>query len=144
MRINFFNVTDNTDKLDKSTGAAMPSDCELYGNFSIKNPVLKVREVKGNYVQIANSMFDYNYYFVYDKVYKDGYYLLYLMIDVLMSYNADIKNATVHVTRNENSYTPEIPDSMNTVSVRKTNIIYPFGTGIPYSRGKNYILIWRG
>lgn len=144
MLINFYTVTDNKDKLDKNIGAGTASECELYGNFSVKSPVLKVRNIKGNYVQICNSMFDYNYYYIYDKVYKDGYWLVYLYIDVFMSYNSVIKNADVHVIRNENSYTPEIPDGLNTVSVRKTNVIYPFGGGVPYAKNKNYVLIWKG
>lgn len=121
MKIKWKTSSDDIKKLDKSFRNVITDNAEIYNEVSDTQIILKVSEVKGNYVEIDNITYKVDY-----KSRLHGYILLYCTIDVLTTFNSEIKNLNVRVTRYNKIHDAFYPDTLRPTKAYKRNIVKTF------------------
>lgn len=140
MRIDYYNCYDDSKKVNKSPVYVASSTCNIYGTCNMDRPAFIVSEVLGNYVK-----FDGTYYFIDNKIYSGGKWIIQCTIDDLYTNAAEINNIVATAVRNEYTVNSDIQDNGLQLTVRQKNIIKDFGTGIPYAAtGKVFLVGIKG
>lgn len=99
MDINFYTITDEPNKLNKTLTGEKTVNGKLTSSFNIDSPVLVIRgHIQANYCYIAALK---RYYFINSVDCEADKSYIALSCDVLMSFKEDIKKATVHVIEND-------------------------------------------
>lgn len=130
-------TTDDKRNLDKRYNQIASADLLLKEDCSIINPTIIVNgdnAVNCNYVFID----DFNRYYFVDNVVvsNDGRVFLDLHVDVLMSFNAQIKSINTLINRQEFDYSQYIQDSQLLPRVERLivkKVVGSFGNNISYA-----------
>lgn len=113
MQVTLYYTTDDRRKLDKSLNGSSNRNCTLKGDCSVINPTLLI-------TASASQIATYNY--VYIPTFKRYYFIdnitvltnniiqIDCSVDVLMSYNQQIKALSCVISRQENQYNAFIVD----------------------------------
>lgn len=113
MEIKFYQNTDDKRVINKTLGTAKTlSSCQLIDESSIINPVIEI--------DIDTSLYAYNYayiayfgryYYITNITVLDGTRMrINMAVDVLKSFESQIKECYVNSRRNENSFDMYLPD----------------------------------
>jgi hypothetical protein len=113
MNIKFYKQTNDKRVISKTLGTAKnKNNCQLEEPSSVINPVITL--------DIDTSLYSYNYvyiayfgryYYIDDITVLDGVRMrISCSVDVLKSFDTQIKNCTVNSRRNENNYDMYLPD----------------------------------
>lgn len=119
MTCKFYQVTDENNKLDKTLGTyKVNTTVTLKESTSLVNPTFiitgfNMSSYPVNYVELTLSTSATKYYFIKDMIaVANNVWELPCHIDVLMSYNSEIKNLMVTIERQENLYNLYLNDSI--------------------------------
>ena len=133
-------------RLDKSLTAKYAESCTLKDGYSIVSPVLLITNANNlsdcNYMYISDFG---RYYFIEDIIsIRDGLWEIHAHVDVLMTYNTQIKACTATFKRQENLFNlylddPEFKTYNNSEIVTK---VLSGGSGL--TKSMNYILVTAG
>ena len=104
MNITIYNQTSDVNKLNKTLGAGVLVTGTIKDESSIVNPeIVFSRAVTENFNYLYIPVFD-RYYFVTDKTVEHQRTIVTCHVDVLMSFNAEIKALNVIAERASNNY----------------------------------------
>ena len=111
---------------------------------TILNPRLKVRDngiimVQYNYCYIADFK---RYYYITNVTVSNGYIIIDCKVDVLMSYDNEIKACTGVIARQENVWSGYLDDGENFTNQYNNVSLKAFTT--PFSKTLSYILLVNG
>lgn len=112
MNILFYTVTDENNKLTKTLGTSTTFSGSFRASTDVVNPEFNIQATNPtnfNYVYISNFK---RYYFITDIVNIGlDLWTIRCHVDVLMSYNAAIKNLNCIMERQENKYNLYMQDN---------------------------------
>lgn len=152
MTVTFYNQLNDNRVLSKSLGDAVHSaSCTPFGECSLHNPVIVVRQFSGygnvNYCYIDDYA---RYYYVTDVVAKSGGLLeIHCKVDVLKTYDAVIRQCAAVCISNEMLGSSYIIDKNFPVDIRKKTTVYkfegePFNTETASDSSYNFVLTVAG
>lgn len=114
MTLQLFNTTSDKRKLHKNKTEIDTISCKIKQGTSILNPIVIINKlstkkiVRCNYAYIRELQ---RYYFINDIVESTGQLMeLHMHVDVLQSYESDIKSISTLILRQENVYSPYFVD----------------------------------
>lgn len=150
MTVKFYKMTSTTNTINKTKSQIQESDCQLYEETDILNPVLLMRYnqnlLVSNYVFIEEFG---RFYFINNIDIIDGNKLLVRChVDVLETYWEKIKDTSQHIVRNSEQFNLYMKDDVMQVTqrtLRQVQRISDSGSGFPFLRtpendGHNFIL----
>jgi len=140
MNIILYNVTDDNRKINKSLGVGLTvQNVKPLQPCSVINPTLKLAHnatyMAYNYCYIQDFG---GYYYINSKTLDNGFLMLGLTKDVLMSYKSDILGSSGRVVRCA-SGDPFLPDNMATQRDGVTVVSKHLGNA--FTSGNTYIMI---
>lgn len=150
MTVKFYKMTSTTNTINKTKSQIQESDCQLYEETDILNPVLLMRYnqnlLVSNYVFIEEFG---RFYFINNIDIVDGNKLLIRChVDVLETYWEKIKDTSQHIVRNSEQFNLYMKDDVMQVTqrtLRQVQRISDSDSGFPFLRtpendGHNFIL----
>lgn len=140
MNIILYNVTDDNRKINKTLGAGLTvQNVKPLQPCSVINPTLKLTHnaqyMTYNYCYIQDFG---GYYYINSKTFDNGFMMLGLTKDVLMSYKNDILSSSARVVRCAGG-DPFLPDNMATQRDGVTVVSKHLGNA--FTSGNTYIMI---
>lgn len=141
MEITFYTTSDDKRKLTKNLTNVKTVQCTVKQQITLTNPVVYLHYdsnlINANYAFIP----EFNrYYFIDNMNLIDGNMIQIAMsVDVLMSYNAEIKNLTAIVDRG-NSRNLTINDKTFIPTAYTNTIVYPFSETFSPSTQYKYVM----
>ena len=151
MNATIYKTNSDKRKLTKVLSDALAITCDVYNECSLMSPNLLIEfsPTLSGYNYIFINDFD-RYYFIDDiEVDAGGRAIIRCTCDVLMSFNTEISNLTVTVTRNEFAETNNLGDPYVTFSAERDVSVFalentPFNIRDPESGSRNFCLILGG
>lgn len=134
MTLKWYTCSDDNRVINKTLENEVNDTCVIYGTCSLDTPQLKVKSIQGNYIKFENK-----YYYITDKIYKEGYWILMCKIDVLKTYEQELLNTEQLIARSETLINKDLADSNMCVNTRYVVEGYDFGEDITTS-ATTYIL----
>ena len=150
MTVKFYKMTSTTNTINKKKSQIQESECQLYEETDILNPVLLMRYNKNllssNYVFIEEFG---RFYFINNIDIVDGDKILVRChIDVLDTYWNSIKDTSQHIIRNSEQFNLYMKDDVMQVTqrtLRQVKRVTDSSSGFPFLRtpeneGHNFVL----
>lgn len=150
MTVKFYKMTSTTNTINKKKTQIQESECQLYEETDILNPVLLMRYNKNllssNYVFIEEFG---RFYFINNIDIVDGDKILVRChIDVLDTYWNSIKDTSQHIIRNSEQFNLYMKDDVMQVTqrtLRQVKRVTDSSSGFPFLRtpeneGHNFVL----
>lgn len=111
MMIDFFTMTSDKRKIGKTKQSVFSADANIYETCSIHNP--RFRIAYNNNILACNYFSAFGRFYFIENVNFDnaGQMVVTGLIDVLDSYQTEIKNLVTTITRYENANLTTIPDT---------------------------------
>lgn len=143
-KVNFYNTSDQPNKLHKTLDLIGSCECQVNSQdgISIIDPVISVADnynyINCNYVFIENW---HKYYFIKTTNCKNSGITEYsLHEDVLMTYESEINTSTVMLSRSSNFFNSDLPDNRMPVTDKIINTDYVFEK-TPFTNNASFALV---
>lgn len=144
MNITIYNQGSDINKLTKSLGTGILVQGTIKDESSIINPeIIFSRSITENFNYLYIPAFD-RYYFVNDKTVEHQRTIVTCHVDVLMSFNAEIKNINVIAERASNNYNLYQVDNELSLLNYKVISTKSFTNGFNNKEGSSYLLATAG
>ena len=141
MKIRLYNVSESKNTLDKDVTSYTTMEGTLRDRCDLLSPVVMVvtDPTSKNYAYIEELG---RYYFIDDiEIYRKGVWILHMSIDVLMTYNADIKAMVGVVSRradgSEYAEHQVVKDVRKHLTKVEWNYTFTAGTKVLVAEGSN-------
>lgn len=146
MEIKLYKTPSDVNTVSKVLNNEIEFDCNLLDNCSILNPIITIKTTTNlstyNYARIAH--FSRYYYITNIETVRNDLWKLSLRVDVLKTYETQIRNTEALVVRQENLNTPYITDSEGAISSQPLLNIVEGSIPLIEESNMSYVLVTSG